>query len=482
MGGKILPLSGSIRGYLLRLWRVRGILSQTMRPTFARFSVRLAVCASTLGVLSAAYAQSVPSTINAEFPALTEIYKDLHAHPELSHNEVRTSAILAKALRADGYTVTEHVGLYPDGSHAYGVVGILKNGPGPTLLIRADMDALPIIEETGVPYASKVMTKTKSGQDTGVMHACGHDVHTTVMIGTAHALALAKSQWHGTLMLVGQPSEETIDGAKAMLADNLYARFGRPDKIIGLHDTNTLPAGKLGFVPGPTLASSTSIDVLIHGIGGHGSAPQLGRDPVTLAAYYITELQTIVSREEDPQDPSVVTVGDIHGGTKRNIIPDEVKLELTTRAFSDKSRQVVIDGLNSLAAGLTTAYNLPPDKAARVTVLTDESTPVMFNNPALMAQLQPVLVQALGADNVLQQQRVMGSEDVGVFSLDKQIPVAFFWLGAMDPSKFAAAQAAGKALPGPHTSRFEPLPEPTLRTGVTAMTAAAISLLQSPTT
>lgn len=436
----------------------------------------LAFCAPCVAV--AAAGQTPSATINAEFPALTDTYKDLHAHPELSHNEARTSAILAKALRADGYTVTERVGLYPDGTHAYGVVGLLKNGPGPTLLIRADMDALPIVEETGVPYASHVVTKTKAGLDTGVMHACGHDVHTSVMIGTAHALAASRSQWHGTLMLVGQPSEETIDGAKAMLADHLYERFGHPDKIIGLHDTNTLPAGKLGFVPGPTLASSTSIDVLIRGIGGHGSAPQLGRDPVTLAAYYITELQTIVSREEDPQDPSVVTVGDIHGGTKRNIIPDEVKLELTTRAFSDKSRQTVIDGLQSLAAGLTTAYNLPPDKAATVTVLEDESTPVMFNDPALMAQLQPALVKALGADNVLQQQKVMGSEDVGVFGLNRQIPVAFFWLGAMDPTKFAAATAAGKPLPGPHTSHFEPLPEPTLHTGVIAMTTAALALLQ----
>ncbi len=422
--------------------------------------------------------QNATPTISAEFPALVDTYKDLHAHPELSHSEARTSAILAKALRADGYTVTEHVGRYPDGSQAYGVVGILRNGPGPTLLIRADMDALPIVEETGVPYASHVTTKNKSGVDVGVMHACGHDVHTTVMIGTAHALAVAKSQWHGTLMLVGQPSEETIDGAKAMLADHLYERFGRPDRIIGLHDTNLLPAGKVGFVPGPTLASSTSIDVTIHGIGGHGSAPQLGRDPVTLAALYIVQLQTIVSREEDPQDPTVVTVGDIHGGTKRNIIPDEVKLELTTRAFSDRSRQVVIDGLNSIAAGLTTAYNLPPEKAAQVTVLDNESTPVMYNDPALIEQVRTALVKTLGEDNVVQQGKIMGSEDVGVFGLDRRIPVAFLWLGAMDPAKLAAAQAAGKQLPGAHTSRFEPLPEPTLRTGVTAMTATALSLLQ----
>ena len=409
---------------------------------------------------------------------LLDTYKDLHSHPELPHHEERTSALLATALRASGYTVTEHVGKYPDGTQAFGVVAILKNGPGPTLLIRADMDALPIVEETGLAYASHVMTKTASGQSTGVMHACGHDIHTTVLIGTGRALAAAKSKWHGTLMLIGQPSEETIDGAKAMLADNLYQRFGRPDKIIGLHDTNELPAGKMGIVLGPTLASSTSIDVVIRGIGGHGSAPQVGRDPISLAALYITQIQTIVSREEDPQDPTVVTVGDIHGGTKRNIIPDEVKLELTTRSFTDQSRQIVIDGLKQMAAGLTVSANLPPNKAATVTVLENESTPVMFNDPPLMTKVRAALVQALGAPQVVDLHRIMGSEDVGIFGLDRKIPVAFMWLGAMDPAKFSAAKAAGKLLPGAHTSRFEPLPEPTLQTGVTAMTSAAIALLQ----
>ncbi|MGD0649033.1 MAG: amidohydrolase [Acidobacteriaceae bacterium] len=429
-------------------------------------------------VPSTLVAQDSNTPIHKDTTPLVDIYKDLHAHPELSHHEERTSAILAQNLRDAGYTVTDHVGLYPDGSHAFGVVAILKNGPGPTLLVRGDMDALPIIEETGLPYASHVMTKTASGQDTGVMHACGHDVHTTVLIGTARAMAATKSQWHGTLMLIGQPSEETIDGAKAMLADGLYARFGTPDKIIGLHDTNRLPAGKIGYVIGPTLASSTSIDVIIHGIGGHGSAPQLGRDPITLAALYITQIQTIVSREEDPQDPSVVTVGDIHGGTKRNIIPDEVKLELTTRSFTDKSRQTIIDGLKQMAAGLTLSANLPPEKAVTVNVLENESTPVMFNDPTLMKSVSTTLIKTFGADRVVEQQRIMGSEDVGVFGLDRKIPVAFLWLGAMEPAKFAAAEAAGKSLPGPHTSHFEPLPQPTIETGVEAMTTVATSLLQ----
>ena len=444
-----------------------------------RSSTIAALVCFPLSAAAVVAAQDVPAFVNSETPALVDTYKDIHAHPELSHFEARTSHILAEALRASGYTVTERVGRYPDGSQAYGVVGILKNGAGPTLMVRADMDALPIVEETGVPYASHVTMKDLAGQTVGVMHACGHDVHTTVMIGTARAMVAMKSQWHGTLMLVGQPSEETIDGAKAMLADHLYERFGRPDRIIGLHDTNGLAAGKVGVRSGPSAASSTSIDVVIRGIGGHGAAPNAGRDPVTLAALYITQIQTIVSREEDPQDPTVITVGHIEGGTKRNIIPDEVKLELTTRSFSEKSRDTVIKGLEQMAAGITASAGLPPEKAATVTVLDNESTPVLYNDPAQTAMVRATLVKTLGADNVSDIPRAMASEDVGVFALpNHEIPLTYFILGAMDPVKLAAARAAGKELPGPHTSRFEPLPEPTIRTGVTAMTSVAISLLQ----
>lgn len=424
-------------------------------------------------------AQDVSAFQKQSLPGLLATYKTLHAHPELSHFEANTSSMLAEELRRAGYTVTDHVGVYPDGSKAFGVVGILKNGAGPTLLVRGDMDALPITEETGIPYASHVVTKTKSGQETGVMHACGHDVHTTVLLGTARTMAAAKKDWHGTLMIVGQPSEETIDGAKAMLVDHLYERFGRPNAIIGLHDTNTLPAGTVGTISGPAQASSTSVDVVIRGIGGHGAAPQLGRDPITLAALYVTQLQTIVSREEDPLDPTVVTVGDIHGGTKRNIIPDEVKLELTTRSFSEKSRQRVIDGLKQMAAGITIAAGLPTEKAAVVTVLDGESTPVEYNDPSLSAKVKDVLVNTLGADNVRNVEKIMGSEDVGVFGLpDHQIPVAYYRLGAMNPATFESASAAGIALPGMHTSKFEPDPELTLATGVKSLTAVALSLLQ----
>lgn len=439
-----------------------------MKHTLAAFSLLLAAR------LAAPFAVAQSSSQ----PALIDIYKQVHAHAELSHYEAQTSALLATELRKAGYTVTDHIGVYPDGSKAYGVVGIFKNGAGPTLLVRGDMDGLPIVEETGVPYASHVTTKNKAGETVGVMEACGHDVHTTVLIGTARAMMAAKAQWHGTLMLVGQPSEETIDGAKAMLADHLYERFGRPDMIIGLHDGNAHPAGMVGITSGPAMASSTSVDVTIRGIGGHGAYPQVGRDPVVLAAEYVTQIQTIVSREEDPQDPAVVTVGKIEGGTKRNIIPEQVKLELTTRAFTDKSRQVILDGLRQMAAGISTSAGLPSERAALVEVLEAESTPVLYNDPALTTRVKAALVGSLGQANVMDDQRVMGSEDVGVFGLNRQIPTCYFWLGAMDPAKFAAARADGKLLPGVHTSKFLPDPEPTLATGVQAMSAVAKSLLQ----
>ncbi len=439
------------------------------------------LCACTLPILAPAQTpqpQDLAAFEQQQLPNLLSTYKTLHAHPELSHFEDHTSATLAEALRKSGYTVTDHVGLYPDGAHAFGVVGLLKNGPGPTLLVRGDMDALPIIEETGVPYASHVLTKNKSSQEVGVMHACGHDIHTTVLIGTAQALAKARSQWHGTLMIVGQPSEETIDGAKAMLADHLYDRFGKPDLIIGLHDTSDRAAGTVAVTAGPSMASSTSVDVLIRGIGGHGAYPQLGRDPIVLAAMFIVDLQTVVSREQDPQNASVVTVGSIHGGTKRNIIPNEVKLELTTRAFSDGSRDTTLAGIRQIALGIGTAAGLPPDKMPVVTVLEAESTPVLVNDPALTTRVRATLVKTLGEANVFPGEPVMGSEDVGVFSLANTIPIVYFRLGAANPAKFAAANAAGKPLPGPHTSRFEPDPEPTLATGVRSLTATAISLLQ----
>jgi hippurate hydrolase len=336
-----------------------------------------------------------------------------------------------------------------------------------------------VIEETGLSYASHVTAKNAAGQEVGVMHACGHDVHVTTMIGTARAMAASRKQWHGTLMLIGQPSEELVDGAKAMLADGLYERFGTPTYAIALHDTNTRAAGTVAITSGPAMAGVTSIDVTLRGIGGHGAMPQLGKDPIVMAGEFIVQLQTIVSRQEDPHNPAVVTIGDIHGGAKRNVIPNEVKLELTTRAFNDKAMQIIVDGVRRTAQGVALSAGVPEDRQPLVTILENESTAATYNDPALTARVKSTLIKTLGSHDVFDEEPIMASEDFGLFGLEgHKIPTVLFWLGAMDPVKFAAAQAAGKSLPGPHNSRFEPLAEPTLRTGVTAMTSVALSLLQ----
>ena len=422
-------------------------------------------------------AQSVNGFVDQQMPALVATYKQLHAAPELSHHEEKTSAFVAAELRAAGYTVTERVGRYPDGSQAWGVVGILKNGAGPTLLIRADMDALPVTEDTGLAYASKVRSTNPAGQEVGVMHACGHDIHVTTLIGVARAMAALKSQWHGTLMLIGQPSEETIDGAKAMMADHLYERFGKPDVAIALHDS-PFPAGLVAVVPGPALASSTSIDVIMRGIGSHGSAPEQGKDSVVMTGEFITQVQTVVSRSVPPQQPAVVTVGQIHGGTKRNIIPDEVRMELTARAYSEEVRQTIIEGVKRTAKGVAIAAGVPDDRMPIVNVLENESTPATINDPQLSARLEKLFAAKLGAEHVIQVKPIMGSEDFGIFGMDGRIPSVIFWLGADDPQQFAEHQKRGVPMPALHSAHFAPLPEPTLRTGVTAMTDAAIELLR----
>lgn len=424
-------------------------------------------------------AQNLDSLVGGQLPGLVDTYKGIHSRPELSHHEEHTAALLAAELRKAGYAVSERVGKYPDGSQAFGVVAILQNGPGPRLLIRADMDALPIVEQTNVAYASHVKSKNAAGQEVGVMHACGHDVHVTTLIGTARTLAALRSQWQGTLMLVGQPSEETIDGAKSMLADHIYERFGTPDFVVALHDTNELAAGTVALVGGAAQAGSTSVDVTLRGIGSHGAHPQSGKDPIVMAGEFIVQLQTIVSRQEDPSDPAVVTIGTIHGGTKRNIIPNEVKLEITARAFSDTARQIIIDGIRRTAAGVALSAGVPDGLAPIVTVLEGESAPVMYNDPALAARVKTALIAALGTQNVLASSPVMESEDFGNFGLEgHKIPALMFGLGAMDPGKLAEARAAGKSLPGPHNALFQPEPEPTLRAGVTAMSSVAVELLR----
>jgi amidohydrolase len=433
--------------------------------------------------LNAVAQQPAPlaQSVDAQLPALTETYKDFHRHPELSHHEEQTSAKLAADLRQLGYTVTEHVGLYHEGGKtipAWGIVAVLENGPGPRLLIRSDMDALPVEEKTGLDYASHVHSTNAEGQPASVMHACGHDIHMTVLLGTAKELVARRSQWHGTVVLIGQPSEETIDGARAMLADRLYERFGKPDFVLSEHDDSTLAAGDVGIKGGPLLASSTSIDVLMRGIGAHGSAPQAGKDPILLAAEFIMLAQTIVSRQIDPQQPAVMTVGTIHGGLKRNIIPEEVTMGITLRTYSDKVRDQIIADLRKTAEGVAVAYGMPADRMPVVTVSETEITPATLNDPALAERLRKIAIATLGAPHVFTGEAVMGSEDVGLFSLDGAIPAAMFRLGASDPGKLAESVKAGKPLPGPHSPLFAPVYEPTIRAGVMAMTAMALDILK----
>ena len=348
------------------------------------------------------------------------------------------------------------------------MVAVLKNGTGPTVLLRTDLDALPVEEKNEVPYASRVKAKNESGQDVSVMHACGHDIHVTSMLGTAKILATLKDQWRGTLVIIGQPAEETVDGARAMLADGLYTRFPKPDFTLGLHDSADLEAGKITYTPGYAMASSTSVDLIIRGLGGHGSKPEATKDPVVVASQVILALQTIISRENSPLDPAVVTIGSIHGGTKRNIIPDEVVLQLTIRTYKEEVRQRIIASIERIAKGLAAAAGIPEDRAPIIKVIESENAPSLYNDPQLTERIAAAIGKAIGSDNVIKAPPLMASEDFGHLSLDHQIPSCYFWLGSIEPSRVEASRKSGKPLPSLHSSLFQPLPEPTLRTGVKA--------------
>jgi len=408
-------------------------------------------------VATAASAQTVDSIIDSNMTSWLQTYKSLHESPELSLHEEKTSATVAAKLRTLGYEVTDHVG-------GFGVVGIMKNGPGPLVLIRTDMDALPVTEQTGLPYAS---------HNANVMHACGHDIHMTTFIGTATALAQLKNRWHGTVMLIGQPAEETVQGASAMLRDHLYERFGTPKYAIAIHDNSTLPAGQIAYVPGFIMAGTDSVDITVRGLGGHGARPELTKDPVVVASEIVVALQTIVSRERSPLDPVVVTVGTIHGGTRRNIIPDEVKLELTVRTFKAETRKAVLASIERIAKGVATAAGIPDDHAPLVEVSNVFAAPT-YNEPALTERLASALKTAMGEKNVVKMDPMMVSEDFGLFGLDGKIPVCMLNVGAVDPAKIAS----GARLPSLHSSEFAPLPAPTIRGAVKAMTTAAIELLR----
>jgi amidohydrolase len=411
-----------------------------------------------------------------QLPALTETYKHLHENPELSGHEVQTAAFMAGELRKLGYAVTEHVGKYEDGTQAEGVVAVLENGTGPRLLLRTELDALPVEEKTGLDYASHVKATNAQGQAVGVMHACGHDLHMTVMLGVAKELMERKSRWHGTVMVIGQPAEETIGGAGAMLRDHLYERFGTPDFVLSEHDSNDVVAGSIAVKGGPLLASATTLNVTMRGIGGHGSAPQAGKDPIVLAAEFVLVAQTIVSRQIDPQEPAVLTVGTIHGGTKNNIIPDEVTMGLTLRTYSPAVRDQIVAAIRREANGLAEGYGIPADRMPTVTAT--EGTPATYNDPALAERVRAAAIAVLGKERVSEARAIMASEDVGLFTLDGKIPGVMYWLGAADPDKLAESRKTGVPLPSLHSALFAPVYAPAITTGITAMTGIALNLLK----
>jgi len=411
----------------------------------------------------------VHARIRSEYASLRAIYEHLHAHPELSFMEVNTSALMARELRAVGIDVTEKVG-------RLGVVGVLRNGPGPTVLVRTDMDALPLKETTGVAYASTAVVKDLQGRDQPAMHACGHDVHMTSFIGTARTLVAVRDRWSGTVVFVAQPAEEIVAGARAMLDDGLYTRFPKPDFALAFHDDAMLPAGTVGYREGPLMSGASSLDIVVRGVSGHGSAPQTAKDPVLLASQIVVALQAIVSREVAPGTRAVVTVGTIHGGLKRNIIPDEVKLELTLRAFDPAVMARLVASVRRITDGTARAFGVPEDRMPVVTV--EESVGVTANDPALTRRLAKVFTEWMGADRVSKVEPVNAAEDFSLFGQTaERVPSVLWRVGATAPEKFAESTRTGVPVPSNHNSGFAPVPELTITTGVTTMTAAVLELL-----
>lgn len=404
--------------------------------------------------------------IEPELPTLEALYQDLHQHPELSFKEVKTAAKLAQRLKALGFEVTTQVG-------KTGVVGVLKNGAGPTVLVRTEMDALPVEEKTGVPYASRETAVDANGRTVSVMHACAHDMHMASWVGAATLLAKSKGNWHGTLVMIAQPAEEEGNGAKAMLAAGLYARFGRPDFAVALHAKADLPAGTIGYVKGPAMANVDSVDVTLYGRGGHGASPHTAIDPIVLAARYVLSLQTLVAREVNPIEPAVVTVGSIHGGTRHNIIPDEVKLQLTLRSYSDAVRRQLLDGVARLAKAESVAARSPKEPLIEV----DAGPGAVINDPALTERLVRAVAGTLGTEHLVEVDKVMGAEDFGEYARAGGYPSTMLWLGGVEPKRYEAARSTGAPLPAAHSSTWAPEPNATLRTGALTLTTAVLELM-----
>ena len=400
---------------------------------------------------------------------LLELYKELHANPELSYQEYETSKKLASLLESIGYQVTRNVG-------GNGVVALLENGDGNTVMFRADMDGLPVEEKTGASYASKKRVKNLEGEEVFTMHACGHDVHMTVLIGVAEYLYKNKDTWQGKLLLVLEPAEEVSGGARNMIKDGLFTKFPRPDFNLAFHVSASLQAGKVGYLPGWAMANVDSVDITVKGLGGHGAYPHTTKDPIVIAANIVTQLQTIVSRQIAPTDPAVVTVGSIHGGTKHNVIPNEVKLQLTLRSYTDEVRNQTLSSIerivrgSAISAGLTEEY-FP------VIEIKDEYTPAVFNNPSLVEKVQRSFVNTLGDDKVIEVSPVMGGEDFGMFGrVEPIIPTALFWLGAVNNEVYEKAKRDDLTLPSLHSDLFLPDADPAINTGVEAMSNAIVDL------
>jgi amidohydrolase len=427
-------------------------------------SISLIFCLA-LSVFIQAQSRSTSGEVDAVYPAAYELYLDLHQHPELSSQETQTAAKLANRLRALGYDVTEHFG-------GNGIVAILKNGAGPTIMLRADLDALPVEEKTGLSYASTVHAVNEQGRDVPVMHACGHDMHMASLIGTAAIMARTRNTWHGTLMLIGQPAEETMTGAKKMIEEGLFKKFPKPDIGVALHTSNNHPAGKIGIVSGYRYASSDAIRIIIYGKGGHGAAPQNTIDPIVIAARLVLTLQTIVSREVKPGEMAVVTVGRIQAGTKNNIIPDEALLELTVRAYKPEIRKHLLAAITRITRAEAAAAGAPREPLIEPYGKTD----VVLNDPALAVELRGPLESALGKDNVIAAEPSTGSEDFAYFT-GEGIRSFYFVLGAANPQKYVQAKERGEQLPDTHSSLFAPDAEPALRTGIAAEVAVLRSLL-----
>jgi hippurate hydrolase len=410
---------------------------------------------------------AVDARIATEKDDLLKLYKHLHANPELSYFEEKSGQRMAEELRQLGFTVTEKVG-------GYGVVGVLKNGPGPTVLVRTDTDALPVVEKTGLSYASTVRTKDKNGNSVGAMHACGHDMHMACWVGTARVLKSLREKWAGTLVFIAQPAEEVGAGARMMMEDGLLTRFPKPDYCLALHCDSNTPIGQIRYNDGLAMANVDSVDLLVKGKGGHGAAPHTTVDPIVLSARIIVDLQTIVSRETNPTDPVVVTVGSIHGGTKHNIIPNEVKLQLTVRTTNDATRERVLKAIDRIAKAAAEGANAP---APQFKVALDEYTPALVNDSKLTLKTVGLFKQILGEENVRPRNVVMGGEDFGRFT-KAGIPACMYFLGTVDPIAYKQSlESAIRILPSTHNDQYAPIPEPSLTLGVRTMTMAVMNLV-----